>query len=469
MAALSMLSTQDRLAFASAARRTFGGRRDIMKVLGYSESPRYEEFWTRYKRQSIAARVINLPVDQTWGGGEIAIKEWPEWEALNRRLEVQSRLTEVDRLASIGEFAVLLIGVKEQEEESTETDIARALEKPVERLSSLDDILYLQQYPQNAVSIYKTQSNPTKARFGKPEIYEITIASELKTGTTGTAGTKNTTLRVHYSRVLHVTPNRILNDVLGTSRLLPILDNLHDLDKVVGGSAEMFWQGADRAMVLSTEGAAVGSSGATSTGSADTKTDLHKQAEELAHGLRRFLHIRNGEVKTLESVTPDPSGIAGVLLQLMAAGSDIPLRILVGSERGELASTQDRANFADTITNRRSNYAQPQILMAFLAHLAAWGVAPNPANMQPCWPPIESLSAIERSQNNERTVKSMAEAEKALALAGGLAFAPADYRHILGFEGDAPSNSAISGAANVDVDELDPDVQEQFNRGRRAA
>lgn len=475
MAALSMLSSDDRLNYAAnQRRRTFGGRRDLMKVLGYTENPQYADFWSRYQRQDIAGKIIDLPVDQTWGGGEITIEEWPQWEELNRRLEVQSRMTEVDRLASIGDYAVLFIGVKDQtgalNESSTidDVDIEKALLEPVKRISSLDDVLYLQQYPRDAVAISKTDSNPMSPRFGKPEVYDIAISTDTQTSAgsgstiTGNKAAKKTIIKVHHSRILHVTPNRILSDVQGFSRLLRILDRLEDLDKVVGGSAEMFWLGADRPLVLRQESTGA-SAGATNVGSAGAKEDLRQQAEEFAHGLRRLLMVKNGTVETLTPNSPDPSGIAGILLQLIAAGANIPLRLLIGSERGELASSQDRSNFADTISNRRTNYAQPQILKAFIRRLHEWGQAPDPAALTLKWPPIEVLSASEKSEIDERMVSSMAEAEKALVLSGGVAFAPDDFRRVLGFEGAAPS-AAITGVRDISVDESDPDVQAQFDR-----
>ncbi len=451
---------------ASQQRRTFGGRRDLMRVLGYSEDPTYADFWARYQRQDIARRVIDLPVDQTWGGGEIIIDEWKEWEAFNRRLEVQARMTELDRLASIGEYAVILIGVSESAETIKETAVEQVLLEPVVKLSKLDDILYLQQYPRDAVAIDSTDTNPMSPRFGKPEVYEITVAADVKT--TGgsntsaiTASGSRTKLKVHHSRVLHVTPNRILSDVSGFSRLMPILDRLQDLDKVVGGSAEMFWLGADRPLVFS-QNSSGSNAGSTSRGNDIQKESLRDQVEEFAHGLRRTLLLTNGEVTTLEPNRPDPTGIAAVLLQLISAGSAIPMRILVGSERGELASAQDRSNFADTIANRRSNYAQPQILKAFVRRLFDWSVAPDPALLTYQWPPIEVLSATEQSEVVARTVESMSKAEQAFAL-GGAVFTAKEFRETLGFEGSAPG-AEISGTQNLDVDEQNPEVDKQFQK-----
>lgn len=469
MAAMNLLfsADDDRQSFAATQRRrTFGGRRDLMQVLGYSTNPTYADFWSRYQRQDIASRVIDLPVDQTWGGGEIAIEEWPEWKQFNRRLEVQSRMTELDRLASIGDYAAILIGVREDQESVDEQATEKALLQPVVKLNSLEDILYLQQYPRDAVEIDETDNNPMSPRFGKPEIYKITITTQVQTssGSSSSAGTnasKKTFLRVHHSRVLHVTPNRILSDVTGFSRLMPILDRLEDLDKVVGGSAEMFWLGADRSLVLSQQSAG-NSTGGTALGSNNTKTDLRTQAEEMAHGLRRVLLLTNGEAKTLEPNAPDPSGIVQALLQLIAAASGIPIRILVGSERGEQASTQDRSNFADGIANRRSNYAQPQILKAFIQRLFEWSVAPDPSTLTYQWPPIEVLSAEEKSQVDQRKVEAMKRGEEAVAL-GGAVFSAEDYRATLGFEGDAPG-SAIAGTQNIDVDEDDPEVERQFRQ-----
>lgn len=435
---------------ASQRRKTHGGRRDLMEVLGYSTRPDFNEYWARYTRQDVATRVIDLPVDQTWGGGPLQVKGFDGWEAFEKRLKITSRFTELDRLASIGEYAVLLIGVKE---ENPTTD---NLAKPLGKIGSLDDIAYLRQYSRASVTVKQSVSDTGDERFGLPEIYEIDVSSGLTTTKTAKSATNTNSIKVHWSRVLHVTPNQTLGEIVGISRLAPILDRLHDLDKVVGGIAEMVWLGADRSLVIEHEGAGA------SVASVEGKADARRQLEEFSHGIQRILNLRGAKAKALAPNVPDPTGVVQALLQLISAGSGIPMRILVGSERGEMASTQDRDNFADGIANRRTVHAQPRIVVPFYEWLEAHVEgAPAAEGLETIWPPISVLSQKETAEIAEikaRTAKIIEDISMT-----GRAIAVEEGRQILGLEGKAPEQD-ISGTSvlDVEVDENDPDVAKQF-------
>ena len=73
----------------------------------------------------------------------------------------------------------------------------------------------------------------------------------------------------------------------------------------------------------------------------------------------------------------DPSGATDVYLKMISAGTGIPLRILTGSERGELASSQDEANWASVIEARRTRYAEPLILRPLVNRLLWAGALPQ--------------------------------------------------------------------------------------------
>ena len=63
MALNSMLL--DRLALGGDS-TAYGGARDYNKVLGYPSSLRFEDYLARYRRQDLAARVVDLPAQDTW-------------------------------------------------------------------------------------------------------------------------------------------------------------------------------------------------------------------------------------------------------------------------------------------------------------------------------------------------------------------------------------------------------------------
>ena len=74
----------------------------------------------------------------------------------------------------------------------------------------------------------------------------------------------------------------------------------------------------------------------------------------------------------------DPTGLITINLSLAAATIGIPQRILLGSERGELASSQDSVNWLESIEERRQNHVTPSILMPVANRLIEYGVIPAP-------------------------------------------------------------------------------------------
>ena len=80
----------------------------------------------------------------------------------------------------------------------------------------------------------------------------------------------------------------------------------------------------------------------------------------------------------LAGSVPDPTGHIERLLDLIAGTVGIPKRLLIGSERGELASSQDENNWAMTIAARHTHHAEPIILRPFIDKLISIQALPMP-------------------------------------------------------------------------------------------
>jgi hypothetical protein len=68
----------------------------------------------------------------------------------------------------------------------------------------------------------------------------------------------------------------------------------------------------------------------------------------------------------------------------------------MGSERGELASTQDQSNFEDRVSDRRTDYAEPSIVRPFVDQLISLGVLPEPEEYHVRWPEVKNLNDAQR-------------------------------------------------------------------------
>jgi len=141
---------------------------------------------------------------------------------------------------------------------------------------------------------------------------------------------------------------------------------LFDLEKLVGGSAEMFWRGARPGYK--------GKVDKEYTLTSDEEEDFQDQLDEYEHNLRRFLISRGIDISALETQVSDPSKHVDVQIQMISAQTGIPKRILTGSERGELASTQDITSWYSLIQGRRENYVAGNILRPFNVKVLAFSL-----------------------------------------------------------------------------------------------
>jgi hypothetical protein len=217
----------------------YDGNRDIYKALGYKVQLEYNDFYTRYIRQAIAKAVIDRPVKATWQG-KLGLVESDEsedtafeeaWEKLERQLKLKTILSRVDRLTGIGRYGVLVLGlndVKKQED----------FENPVK--PGTHKLLYVRPFGENTAKITTYDADPKSPRYGKPLMYTIESAEVNE----GSVQSSIAYAKVHYSRVIHITDGSLESDIFGTPVLESVFNHLMDLEKLVGGDAEMFWRGA---------------------------------------------------------------------------------------------------------------------------------------------------------------------------------------------------------------------------------
>lgn len=349
-----------RFNFANKAGVTFDGKRDLYSVLGYELTITPEMMRSRYERGGITARIVRAYPDATWRGAiELIEDEDPEvttdfeaqWIELQKRLKIWSVFARADILAGLGRYSVVLYGLPGD------------LETPVSDSFAADDLVYLQTYGEEDMTVVKFDEDFESERFGLPLEYTLKRTGR-KTGNAAAGMSR----RVHFSRVLHIAHN-ILDDRVYGSPLLPIVWNyLNDLDKIAGGGAEAFWRRANQGLFFKAD--------------KDLQLDpadaekIKDEAELFVHNMRRVMAVRGMEITQLGSDVANTMSPIDAAITLIAGATGIPKRILVGSERGELASTQDRENWEQRIRDRRSDFAEPVIVRPFVDFLSEHGALP---------------------------------------------------------------------------------------------
>ena len=375
MAAVS--NVLNRSGLSGFAGMTFEGKRDLYKVLGYERNISVERYRARYRRGGIAARVMEAKPNATWGRGPVIVEDenpdiTTEFEQaildLNARLNLWTILRRADILAGVGRFGVVLIGAPGDFKDPLET-------------ASLEDILYLTPWSEQDVGIDLWDDDTQSPRFGQPISYNFSRM---------TSNVRQEPRKVHWTRVLHIADGILDEQVLGTPRYEKVWNLFDDLEKVTGGGAEAFWLRVHPGFQLDVD--------------KDTEMDevdmakLQKEAEEYAHEMRRFVRTRGTKMNILNAAVSGFSNQADAILTQISGASEIPKRILVGSESAHLASTQDRTNWHDRIDERRAQYAEPQIIRQLIDRFIEIGALKAVDEYNVRWPVIQNLDETEQAE-----------------------------------------------------------------------
>lgn len=390
----------------------FSGRRDLYQIFGWQRYPLHLDYVARYIRQDIAKRVIDAPVLATWSdapnvdGGQTFNDAW---KAVTTDMQIAfwAKVIRLDKLAGLGAMAGLVIGFD---------DGSSSLEAPVRPAANGNGrkVLYLQPYAEACISVTEYNKDPKSPRYGLPEIYTIQpgrFSAEIRVGSIQglfTSEVGRPPFKVHYSRFLCIAENLLEDNVYGRSRMEVVTNVLDDIMKVAGGSAETFWMIANRGMQVDVD--------KEMDLDANAEQSLTQEIEEYQHELRRFIRTRGVQIKELGANNVDPRGVFEVLLALVSAATGIPKLVLIGSSTGTLSSQQDRGNWSDRVAERVTEYAEPTVLVPFIALLINAGVLPQPVDFSVTWPEAFKMNPLERAQTSAQMARSAANLTKTMSL-----------------------------------------------------
>lgn len=342
----------------------FGGDRNLYQTLGYKKELGYKDFAAQYTRHDMARAVIDRPVRATWNGPLEVVESdddkdtefEKQFKELNKKLKLKSKFSRLDKLTGIGHYGVLLLGF-------SDTKNKEQLQTPLQKSGNLE-LMYVKPLGEEHAQIAQWQTKTSDPRYGLPLTYDVTL-QDAEAGI-------NSTIRVHWTRVIHVADGLLEGEITGTPRLEVVFNRLKDLEKLVGASAEMFWLGARP-----------GYGGKLEDGYKLTpaeQEEIKEQINEYEHNLRRILIGKGLSLESLAQQVSDPKNHVDVQIQMIAAVTGIPKRILTGSERGELSSAQDKTEWLTYVKTRREEYAEPLIIEPFVDRLIEYGVLPTPTD-----------------------------------------------------------------------------------------
>jgi hypothetical protein len=277
------------------------------------------------------------------------------------------------------------VSLQEGDNESGAKSEASSFKKLQKGFKSKVNLIGIRTFDETHASVSVWEGNQASPRYGMPVEYTLQFG-EVEGISSGTS--VNSVLRdvkVHWSRVLHVSDGLMSSEFVGTPACRPCTNDLMDLIKIFGASSEGYWRMAFPGLSFESH-PQLGSK--VRFDAQGTK----EQLERYQNTLQRHLATTGGSVKLLSGTVQDPTPHVEVRIEAICIYLKCPVRIFKGSERGQLASTQDKDSWDERMAMRQADHITPRIIVPFIDTLIRVGVLPEPDGYSVEWPDITQLS-----------------------------------------------------------------------------
>jgi len=411
-------------------------KHDHRKDFGWPAQINFDNFHAMYCRNSLAAAAVDKTVAKTWETtpalweSEKPTESMAEAEIANhfRDARIWQALVTTDRRGMVGAYSGAILILAD----------GKPLHEPVDRVSggitALRQIIPAWEGQLRADSF---DQDPASPRYGLPTLYNFNEAAVG--GFSGAARMVN----IHPDRVIIWSEDGTID---GRSALEPGFNDLLDAEKIKGAGGEGFWKTSRGAPIIEAA-AGIGPEDLMRMFASNTQSEavdaINKQVDDFQSGFDKALLLGGLTAKPLNISLPQPEEFFNVPVQSFAASMQMPVRILIGNQTGERASTEDARDWAKACMARREAIVLP-CLRDLVARLKQWGILSG-ADWVIGW---ASLLDATPDQQMDRAAK-MADVNAKTLPGDDPAFTTDEVREAAGF---APL-AEIGGARTVPEDE----------------
>lgn len=338
---------------------------------GYPETVSFELAFRMYRRNGLAAAAVSKTVLKTWRDAP-EIWETPEAKETGQESEIRQALDDVrfwrafaeaDRRSLVGGYAGVILRLRDDKKFS----------EPVERVAGLDGLAEMIPAWAGQLTVAEWDTDETSETYGHPKMFTFNESSV--TDSNGSQQTQARAFELHPDRVVIWSED---GTVHCPSALAAGYNDLLTLEKVSGAGGEGFWKNAKSAPVFEAGADASIDDMASAMGvpSSEVADKMDEVVADWQKGFDRSLLLQGMTAKTLGITLPSPEHFHAIALQSFAASMDIPLKILVGTQTGERASTEDAREWSETCMARRTNIAIP-IIREVINRFERFGILPE--------------------------------------------------------------------------------------------
>lgn len=419
---------------------------------GYPEQISFERHWNMYRRNGIAKRGIQAPVDECWrddpilvdgedpdeaeevGNGNTKFIRDIEW--LNKNLQLFKRLKAADLRQRVGRYGGLIFQVRG---ESSEADWV----KPLGRIRRTQLVRAIPAY-EGQLEVGEHETNPTSERYGMPITYNY---NEANVGGRSEQATRSVV--IHWTRVVTLAEDADDGSIYGIPANEAGFNDLLNLEKIIGASAEGAWKNAAQKLIfkdnLGADGGELG------------PDEVDAQDEAIAafsENLDKQLVIGGMDVQNMQSSLQSPKDPFDIALSSYSASVNQPHKILIGAQTGRLASDEDGNAWLRYCQSRCENWCSDAV-RAVIDWLLEHGVITPPASggYSVHWGDLLAPSDADKLD----IVDKMATINQKLIAMGEVPFSVDEMRLMAGYETrDLPAGDG--GGVELEEDEVEDEV-----------
>lgn len=403
------------------------GKRDTYDIYGYprqlSDEGGFLLMYDLSKRMGFANRITFGVAKPCWRDGfeiydssnenanEVSLNELNELF----KTDVVKKLERADILNRIGRFSCLYVGVAGDD---PLTPIWESGAKSI-------DELFFKPYAYDGIQISGQVNDPEDERYGLPEYYQV---QKMSRGDTDKDTQKNS-MRVHWSRIIHMNENALDSDVEGMGALEPVINRLRDFDKAAGGSAEAYFRNARR--IITQEVAPEFASALQNDQTAADK--FSDKTKAFTNGWQDYIVASGSKIGQLQTNHASPLDTAKVILWEVSGYTGIPLRVLTGEGSGQLAGSEDQLAFNAIIADRQRLICAGWVRNLFWI-LEQCGLIKLPEDYDIRFPVQQAVTEKQEVENNYKRAQTIDLVVRAASSPGGDDIDVVDTLKSLGIE-----------------------------------
>jgi hypothetical protein len=414
-------------------------------ILGVIDRQQLESM---YRGDWLSRKLINIPADDAtreWRNWQAEAKQIEKLEEAERRLNLSGKIRAALKKARLYGGAALVMGIKGT------TDPAKELELDSVKADALE---FVHVMARHEINVGELDLDVLSRFYGEPKYYEV------QSRTKGS-------VRVHPSRVVrfigHELPSLDISgtDGWGDSVLQVAYDAMASAGQSHAGIAALIQEA--KTDVINIPG--LGDILSSKEGSA--RLIERFRLASIAKSLVNTLVLDEKEVWNRHQVTfTGLTDTLTLMMQIVCGAADIPVTRMLGQSPGGLNATgeSDLTNYYDHIASQQSNEIEP-VLNRLDEVLIRSALGSRPPEVWYEWAPLWQMS----DKDKAATSKTKAETFQ-IDLQSGLfdtAVLKKARANQLVEDGTYPGIEEAMHEFDEEMDEDDPEVQAQFEKGKK--